>query len=50
MSSLDGERAWRDITNRFDDATKADYFRLNKYKDQGLKHQDMMNTLIAIVS
>ena len=29
MSSIDGERAWRDITNRFDDATKADYFRLN---------------------
>lgn len=29
MSSLDGERAWRDIANRFDDTTKADYFRLN---------------------
>ena len=29
MSSLDGERAWRDITNRIDDTTKEDYFRLN---------------------
>ncbi len=29
MSSLDGERAWRDLANRLDDNSKSDYFRLN---------------------
>lgn len=29
MSSLDGERTWRNIANRLDESTKADYFRLN---------------------
>ncbi len=29
MSSLDGERAWRDSINRLDSNTRADYFRLN---------------------
>jgi len=29
MSSLDGERTWRDLSNRLDDTSKADYFRLN---------------------
>ncbi len=29
MSSLDGERAWRDLANRLDEDSKADYFRLN---------------------
>ena len=29
MSSLDGERAWRDAANRLDEDSKADYFRLN---------------------
>ena len=29
MSSLDGERAWRDLSNRLDENTKADYFRFN---------------------
>ncbi|KAL6716956.1 hypothetical protein ACLMJK_004869 [Lecanora helva] len=29
MSSLDGERAWRDLANRLDEESKADYFRLN---------------------
>ena len=29
ISSLDGERAWRDITNRLDESTRSDYFRLN---------------------
>ena len=29
MSSLDGERTWRDVINRLDDSSKADYFRLN---------------------
>ena len=29
MSSLDGERAWRDVVNRIDDSTKTDFFRLN---------------------
>lgn len=29
MSSLDGERAWRDLINRLDDNIKADYFRFN---------------------
>lgn len=29
MSSLDGERAWRDVSNRLKDHEKDDYFRLN---------------------
>ncbi|KAK3167630.1 hypothetical protein OEA41_010757 [Lepraria neglecta] len=29
MSSLDGERSSRDLVNRLDDSSKADYFRLN---------------------
>lgn len=29
MSSLDGERAWRDLANRLDDKSKPNYFRLN---------------------
>ena len=29
MSSIDGERAWRDLANRLDDDVRADYFRLN---------------------
>ena len=29
ISFLDSERAWRDITNRLDETTRADYFRLN---------------------
>ena len=29
MSSLDSERTWRDLSNRLDDSSKADYFRLN---------------------
>ena len=29
MSSLDGERAWRDLTNRLNEDSRTDYFRLN---------------------
>jgi len=29
MSSLDGERVWRELRNRLDDNAKADYFRFN---------------------
>lgn len=29
MSSIDGERSWRDLTNRLDDKAKDDFFRLN---------------------
>ena len=29
MSSLDGERVWRDLQNRLDENTRADYFRFN---------------------
>lgn len=29
MSSLDGERAWRDLANRLDDNSRGNYFRLN---------------------
>lgn len=29
MTSLDGERAWRDLINRLDESTRDDYFRFN---------------------
>ena len=29
MSSLDGQSAWRDLSNRLDSKSKEDYFRLN---------------------
>ena len=31
MSSIDGQRVWRDFYNRFDARTRADNFRLNVY-------------------
>ena len=42
MSSLDGERAWRDLQNRLDDKLRADFFRFNiTLSEDGSKLDDV---------
>ena len=48
MSTLDGERAWRDLTNRLDDNVKADYFRFNipiSVEETSIENPNHMNDL-----